>query len=56
MKKERLSILVLVVEIAAIIFMHSAKIRDSIAGNKVTPQGNNTVSAAIQLKVLPVTR
>jgi hypothetical protein len=56
MKKERLSILVLVVEIAAIIFLHSAKTRESIAGNKVIQQGNNSVSAAIQLNVLPIAK
>jgi len=56
MKRERLSMLVLVVEIAAIIYLHSAKTRSSITGNKMVQNGKSAVTATFQFKVLPITK
>lgn len=56
MKRERLSILVLAIEIAAIVYLHSIKTRQSGTGNNVAHGGNHAGTATYQLKALPVTR
>ena len=55
MKKERFSFFVLFIEIAAIIFLHSAKNRDT---ERKHTAGNNRadITASAQLKALSLTK
>jgi hypothetical protein len=54
MKKERLSFLILFVEIAAIAFLHSAKNRQT-EGSKMIGDKKTAVTAPYQLKALTLT-
>ena len=51
MKREKLSMLVLIVEIVAIIYLHSVKNRQSITGEKVATNGKKSPAAVLQLPV-----
>lgn len=54
MKKERLSFLVLVVEIAAIVLLHSTRNKHLLT-SKVVNTGKNSVATSYQLQALPLT-
>ena len=55
MKKERLSFFILFIEIAAIVFLHSAKTRPG-DGSKILGDKKTAVTASYQLKALTVTK
>jgi hypothetical protein len=55
MKKERLSFFILFIEIAAIVFLHSAKTRQ-VDGSKILGDKKTAVTASYQLKALIVTK
>ena len=55
MKKERLSFFILFIEIAAIVFLHSAKTRQ-VDGGKILGDKKTAVTASYQLKALTITK
>ncbi len=55
MKKEKLSFLILFVEIAAIVFLHSAK-NHQTDGSKMLSAKKATVGSAYQLKAFGLTK
>ena len=55
MKKEKFSFLILFVEIAAIVFLHSAKNRQTEGSNLISAK-KAVVSSAYQLKALTLTK
>lgn len=55
MKKERLSFLILFVEIAAIVLLHSSK-NQNTEGSNLVGNKKTAVTASYQLKALTVTK
>ena len=55
MKKERLSFFILFIEIAAIVFLHSAKTRQ-VDGGKILGDKKTAVTASYHLKALTITK
>lgn len=55
MKKEKFSFLILFIEIAAIIFLHSAK-NHQPESNKMVSAKKSVAGSSYQLKVMPLTR
>ena len=55
MKKERFSFFILFVEIAAIVFLHSAKNKEAESKNMASAK-KSTVTAPYQLKALSLTK
>jgi hypothetical protein len=56
MKKERLSFLILFVEIAAIVLLHSAKSRHEAGYSKTDNSRKTTIAAPYQLKTLSLSK
>jgi len=56
MKRERLSMMVLVIEIAAIVYLHSIKNHQSIADGKVAGNGKKAPAAAVQLNAMHISK
>jgi hypothetical protein len=56
MKKERLSFLILFVEIAAIVLLHSAKSRHEAVFTKTDNSRKSTIAAPYQLKTLTLSK